>query len=66
MAAPYIFGRLVGDGKNTTPLFWGYVVGAMVMIVGGLIAWFASTASHLLAGRVHLVWARPAAFGGPG
>src|SRR5919202_3668407 len=40
VAAPYIFGRLVGDGKNTTPLFWGYVFGAIVMIAGGLIAWF--------------------------
>ena len=40
VAAPYIFGRLVGDGKNTTPLFYGYVFGAVVMIAGGLIAWF--------------------------
>jgi MFS family permease len=40
VAAPYIFGRLVGDGKNPGPLTIGYFVGAAVMIAGGIIAWF--------------------------
>jgi MFS family permease len=43
VAAPYIFGKLVDashKGANLTPLFWGYVVGAVIMIAGGLIAWF--------------------------
>ena len=43
VAAPYIFGKLVDashKGANLNPLFWGYVVGAAIMIAGGLIAWF--------------------------
>jgi MFS family permease len=40
VAAPYIFGRLIGDGKNPGPLTIGYFVGAVVMILGGIIAWF--------------------------
>ncbi len=35
---PLIFGRLVGDGTARDPLFWGYVVGALVMIFGGTVA----------------------------
>jgi MFS family permease len=35
---PLIFGRLVGDGTARDPLFWGYVVGALVMIFGGVVA----------------------------
>ncbi len=35
---PLIFGRLVGDGTARDPLFWGYVVGAVVMIFGGVVA----------------------------
>ena len=37
---PLIFGHLVGDGTARDPLFWGYVVGAVVMIFGGLVALF--------------------------
>src|SRR3954452_16650782 len=40
VAAPYIFGRLVGEGKDPGPLTWGYYVGSIVMLAGGLIAWF--------------------------
>ena len=40
VAAPYIFGRLIGDGKNPGPLTIGYLIGAGVMFAGGLIAWF--------------------------
>ena len=35
---PLIFGHLVGDGTARDPLFWGYVVGASVMIFGGVVA----------------------------
>ena len=35
---PVIFGSLVGDGTARDPLFWGYVVGALVMIFGGVVA----------------------------
>jgi MFS family permease len=37
---PTIYGALIGDGTNRTPLFWGYILGACVMIFGGLVAWF--------------------------
>ena len=37
---PLIFGHLVGDGTERDPLFWGYVVGSLVMIFGGVIALF--------------------------
>src|SRR3954447_25729036 len=40
VAAPYIFGRLVGEGKDPWPLTVGYFVGAGIMILGGIIAWF--------------------------
>ena len=40
VAAPYIFGRLVGEGKDPWPLTIGYFVGAGIMILGGIIAWF--------------------------
>jgi MFS family permease len=36
---PVLFGALVGDGSHRTPLFWGYVLGSVVMMAGGLIAW---------------------------
>jgi MFS family permease len=35
---PWIYGHLIGDGSNRTPLFWGYLLGAAVMCVGGLVA----------------------------
>jgi MFS family permease len=38
VAAPILFGALVGDGKNPTPLFYGYLLGAALMVVGGLVA----------------------------
>jgi MFS family permease len=37
---PVIYGALIGDGKHTAPLFGGYLLGAGVMIAGGLIAAF--------------------------
>ena len=38
--APAIYGALIGDGESRTPLTWGYVIGGLIMIVGGLVAWF--------------------------
>jgi MFS family permease len=40
VAAPFLFGRLIGDGSDTGPLTIGYYVGAGVMLLGGIIAWF--------------------------
>ena len=37
---PVIYGALIGDGTKTTPLFLGYLLGAAVMILGGVIAAF--------------------------
>ena len=44
VVAPFLFGHLVGGAHNPhpdrTPLFWGYVIGAVVMMTGGAVAWF--------------------------
>jgi len=40
VAAPYLFGALIGEGKDPGPLTIGYLFGAALMFVGGLIAWF--------------------------
>jgi len=40
VAAPTIFGALIGNGTNRVPLTIGYLIGASVMFAGGLIAWF--------------------------
>jgi MFS family permease len=40
VAAPSIFGALIGTGANRGPLTIGYMVGAAVMFAGGVIAWF--------------------------
>ena len=40
VAAPFIFGNLIGSGTSRGPLTVGYVIGAAVMFTGGLIAWF--------------------------
>ncbi len=36
--APAIYGLLIGDGTERTPLFYGYLVGAAIMITGGVVA----------------------------
>lgn len=36
--APALYGALIGDGTSREPLFWGYVLGSVVMIFGGVIA----------------------------
>jgi MFS family permease len=35
---PLLFGSLVGDGTQRDPLFWGYVLGSALMMLGGIIA----------------------------
>jgi MFS family permease len=40
VVAPWLFGTLVGEGTDRGPLTVGFVVGALVMIAGGVIAWF--------------------------
>jgi MFS family permease len=37
---PVIYGALIGTGKHTTPLFLGYLLGAAIMVLGGLVAAF--------------------------
>jgi MFS family permease len=37
---PVIYGALIGKGEDRGPLFYGYLLGAVVMILGGLIAAF--------------------------
>ncbi|WP_101948070.1 MFS transporter [Mycobacterium sp. 3519A] len=37
---PVIYGALIGDGSDSFSLFLGYLLGAGVMMAGGLVAWF--------------------------
>jgi len=34
---PLVYGALIGDGSNPTHLFFGYLFGAGVMVIGGLV-----------------------------
>ena len=38
--APVIYGAMIGDGSSRGPLTVGYFLGAAIMIIGGLVAWF--------------------------
>ncbi|MDQ6773900.1 MAG: MFS transporter [Candidatus Dormibacteraeota bacterium] len=40
VAAPTLFGALIGNGSSRGPLTIGYYIGASVMFIGGVIAWF--------------------------
>ncbi|GAA1659146.1 MFS transporter [Kribbella alba] len=42
VVAPFLFASLIGSGDNPArgPLTVGYIIGAVVMVIGGLIAWF--------------------------
>jgi MFS family permease len=44
VVAPFLFGHLIGGANNTHvkpgPLSWGYAIGAAIMLIGGLVAWF--------------------------
>ncbi|OJY50248.1 MULTISPECIES: MFS transporter [unclassified Pseudonocardia] len=37
---PVIYGALIGDGSEPIRLFYGYLLGAAVMVAGGLVAYF--------------------------
>ncbi|MTE12473.1 MFS transporter [Nocardia aurantiaca] len=37
---PVIYGALIGDGSHPVRLFFGYLLGAAIMIAGGLVAYF--------------------------
>ena len=36
---PAFYGALIGDGTDRTGLFIGYLVGAAIMIIGGVVEW---------------------------
>jgi MFS family permease len=36
----HLYGHLIGDGKNPNSLYWGYLLGAGAMILGGVVAAF--------------------------
>ena len=36
----HLYGHLIGDGKDSTALYWGYMLGAGAMILGGVVAAF--------------------------
>jgi MFS family permease len=38
--APAIYGALIGDGSQPIKLFFGYILGALIMIAGGVVAFF--------------------------
>ncbi|SOD71880.1 sugar transport protein [Jatrophihabitans sp. GAS493] len=44
VVAPFLFGHLIGGANNPnpdrTPLSWGYVIGGVIMILGGVVAWY--------------------------
>jgi hypothetical protein len=37
---PVFYGAMIGTGTSRTPLFWGYLIGAGIMIIGGLVETF--------------------------
>jgi MFS family permease len=43
---PWIYGSLIGDGSDPNKLFLGYLLGAVVMAVGGLVAAFLGVAAE--------------------
>ena len=34
---PLFFGALIGDGSSRSGLVWGYVIGGLIMVAGGLV-----------------------------
>jgi MFS family permease len=36
----HLYGHLIGTGKDPNALYWGYLIGAVAMILGGLVAAF--------------------------
>lgn len=37
---PYLYGKLIGNGQNHTNIFLAYMIGAVVMMAGGLVETF--------------------------
>ena len=35
---PVFYGWLIGDGKDRTPMFWGYLIATAIMLVGAAVA----------------------------
>ncbi|WP_405058320.1 MFS transporter [Kribbella sp. NBC_01505] len=42
VVAPFLFASLIGEGEHPArgPLAIGYIIGAVIMLAGGIIAWF--------------------------
>ena len=36
----HLYGHLIGDGQDPNSLYWGYLLGAGAMILGGVVAAF--------------------------
>ena len=34
---PLFYGALIGDGTSRTGMVWGYVIGGLIMVVGGVV-----------------------------
>ena len=39
-ACSHLYGHLIGTGKDPNSLYWGYLLGAGAMILGGVVAAF--------------------------
>lgn len=35
---PVFYGWLIGEGKDRTPMFWGYVIASVIMLFGAFVA----------------------------
>ncbi|WP_307836049.1 MFS transporter [Phycicoccus sonneratiae] len=35
---PVFYGWLIGDGKDRTPMFWGYLIATAIMLIGAAVA----------------------------
>ncbi|HEY1619570.1 MAG TPA: MFS transporter [Streptosporangiaceae bacterium] len=42
----HLYGHLIGTGKDVNALYWGYLLGAGAMILGGLVAAFLGVAAE--------------------
>lgn len=36
---PVFYGWLIGDGKDRTPMFYGYLIATVIMLIGAAVAW---------------------------
>lgn len=35
---PVFYGWLIGDGQDRTPMFWGYIIATVIMLIGATVA----------------------------